>query len=133
VLDGIDIAKDEHGFIETTMCLQSASAPSIFAVGDAGTQRHLPAPKAGLYAVRQGPVLLENLRRVILVQELRPFAPQRTFMKLLNTGDGRAIGEWRAFSFEGAWVWRMKMGIDKRFVSRYRYGGRVDPERPARR
>ena len=60
-----------------------------------------PTPKAGVYAVRQGPVLLENLRRVMNGRPPRDFVPQHRFMKLLNTGDGRAIGEWRDVSLRG--------------------------------
>jgi selenide,water dikinase len=121
VLATIALAKDSHGFLETTASLQSASDPAVFVVGDAGTQRGGPAEKAGVHAVRQGPVLLDNLRRTVEGAGVRAFTPQPTFMKLLNTGDGRAIGEWRNLSFEGAWVLRMKMAIDLRFVARYRF------------
>jgi selenide,water dikinase len=121
VLETITLAKDSRGFLETTASMQSASDPAVFAVGDAGTQREGPGAKAGVYAVRQGPVLLDNLRRVVRGAGLRPFTPQPTFMKLLNTGDGRAMGEWRNVSFEGTWVLRMKMAIDLRFVARYQF------------
>ena len=42
------------------------------------------------------------------------------FLKLLNTGDGRAIGEWKGISFEGAWCWRLKDYIDGRFMDKFR-------------
>ena len=45
--------------------------------------------------------------------------PQRGFLKLLNTGDGRAIGEWKGLSFEGAWCWRLKDAIDTRFMKAF--------------
>jgi hypothetical protein len=35
-----------------------------------------------------------------------------------NTGDDRAIGEWRRLSFQGAWVGHMKMGIDRPILRR---------------
>lgn len=89
ILDTIALPKDARGFLETTASLQSPADPAVFAAGDAGTPRHAPVPKAGVHAVRQGPVLLENLRRVVDGAEPRPYTPQRTFMKLLNTGDGR--------------------------------------------
>jgi hypothetical protein len=38
---------------------------------------------------------------------------------LLSTGDGRAIGEWKRWSFEGRWCWRLKDRIDRRFAARY--------------
>jgi len=72
-----------------------------------------------VYAVRQGPILWENLRRFLTGAPLRRYRPQAHFLRLLNTGDGRAIGEWRQLSFEGAWVWRLKDRIDRRFIARY--------------
>ena len=70
-----------------------------------------------MYAVRQGPILLENLGHVLEGRPTRPYAPQRGFLKLLNTGDGRAIAEYRGLSFEGRWCWRLKDSIDGRFVA----------------
>jgi hypothetical protein len=37
----------------------------------------------------------------------------------LNTGDFRAIGEWRGLSFEGRWCWWLKKRIDLDFVAQY--------------
>ena len=75
----------------------------------------------GLYAVRQGPVLADNLRRHRRGEPLRAFRPQRTALALLATGDRRAIMSWSTFAAEGAWVWRWKDAIDRRFMARYRF------------
>jgi hypothetical protein len=39
---------------------------------------------------------------------------------LLATGDGRAIASRGAFGAEGAWAWRWKDRIDRRFLGRCR-------------
>jgi NADH dehydrogenase FAD-containing subunit len=91
----------------------------VFAVGDSGTIAGAPTPKAGVYAVRQGPILWENIQCLLAGAPLRPYVPQSGFLRLLNTGEGRAIGEWKAWSFEGRWLWRLKDRIDRRFVARY--------------
>ncbi|MEO6401444.1 MAG: FAD-dependent oxidoreductase, partial [Vicinamibacteria bacterium] len=82
----VDLPKDPEGFLLTTDALCSTGNPRVFAVGDAGSIEGRPIAKAGVYAVREGPVLLENLRRAVAGLPLRPFVPQSSFLKLLNTG-----------------------------------------------
>jgi selenide,water dikinase len=65
-------------------------------------------------------VLWDNIVRTLSGAPLRRYVPQRDFLKLLNTGDGRAIGEWRGLSVEGAWCWWLKDRIDSRFIQQYR-------------
>ena len=119
VLSSMGLPTDARGFLLTKDTLQSTGSASVFAVGDTGSIDGVPTPKAGVYAVRQGPVLWSNLQRVMSTAPLRRYAPQRTFLRLLNTGDGRAVGEWRGVSFEGVWCRRLKDIIDRRFVGRY--------------
>jgi pyridine nucleotide-disulfide oxidoreductase family protein len=120
VLSRMGLPTDAGGFLLTKDTLQSTGSASVFAVGDTGSIDGVPTPKAGVYAVRQGPVLWSNLQRMMSTAPLRRYAPQRTFLRLVNTGDGRAIGEWRGISFEGVWCRRLKDIIDRGFVGRYR-------------
>ena len=115
----LGLPTDARGFLLTTDTLQTTSGASVFAVGDTGTIVTSPTPKAGVYAVRQGPVLWENIQRMLAGRPLRRYRPQRGFLKLLNTGDGRAIGEWKGVSFDGRWCWRLKDYIDRRFMDKY--------------
>lgn len=115
----LGLPTDARGFLRTTDTLQTSSLAPIFIVGDTGTVDGKPTPKAGVYAVRQGPVLRENIRRLLDGRDLRRFQPQRGFLRLLNTGDGRAIGEWKGVSFEGAWAWRLKDAIDSPFMAKH--------------
>lgn len=119
LLKGLDLPTDERGFLRTNHSLQSLGAADVFAVGDSGSIDGERLPKAGVYAVRQGPILWENLRRIAAGRPLVTYRPQRTFLKLLSLGDGRAIGEYRGVAFRGAWVWRWKDRIDRGFMSRY--------------
>ena len=122
ILATLGLPTDARGFLLTADTLQTTSGAPVFAVGDTGTIAASPTPKAGVYAVRQGPVLWENIQRMLAGQSLRRYTPQRGFLKLLNTGDGRAIGEWKGASFDGRWCWRLKDYIDRRFMDPYQNG-----------
>ncbi len=111
---------DAGGFVKIAPTLTAIDDPTIFAVGDCATVVDAPMPKAGVFAVRQGVALTENLRRTCRGMPLRPHRPDRNFLTILMTGDGSAIagrGGW--FALEGAWVWRWKDRIDRRFMRRF--------------
>ncbi|MEM7557637.1 MAG: selenide, water dikinase SelD [Planctomycetota bacterium] len=128
-LQQLGLVTDERGFLKTDATLRAARSdasqssntnPStIFAVGDTGTIAGSTSPKAGVYAVRQGPILWQNIQRVLAKQPLLEFKPQSSFLSLINLGDGRAIGQWKGLSFSGEWVYRLKHGIDSKFMEKF--------------
>ena len=118
-LTNSDIALDQKGFALVSDTLRSTSHDNIFAAGDCASILGQELPKSGVYAVRQGPILAENIRRSLTRKPLRSYHPQRRFLSLLATGDQRAVasrGRWFAV---GHWVWRWKSGIDRRFMQRF--------------
>ena len=75
--------------------LQS-SDPAIFAAGDVAHLAWAPRPKAGVYAVREGPVLFDNLRAAASGGAMRRYKPQRDYLKLISAGGKRAVADkWR--------------------------------------
>ncbi|MDA1048956.1 MAG: selenide, water dikinase SelD [Planctomycetota bacterium] len=119
LLERFDLPKDGQGFLLTHATLRSTRDVPVFAVGDTGTIENSLTPKAGVYAVRQGMVLWENIQRTLRGQPLEEYRPQRNFLKLFNTGDGRAIGEYKGLSFHTRWAWRLKNAIDTKFMAKY--------------
>lgn len=110
---------DERGFLAVDAALQSPQDERVFAAGDIATQLHDPRPKAGVYAVRQAPILVHNLRAALLGESLRSYRPQRRFLSLLSLGGKTATAERGGFVATGAWVWRWKDRIDRTFMRRF--------------
>ncbi len=113
------LALDADGFIRVTDTLQTVTDPKVFAAGDIASMVHYPLEKAGVFAVRQGPPLAENLRRAVEGRALKPYRPQSRWLALISTGDRYAVASRGAIGIEGAWVWRWKDWIDRRFMARF--------------
>ena len=112
------LALDENGFISVDAKLRT-SRPCIFACGDAAHFLPRPLPKSGVYAVKQGPHLAKNLLAAAGGLPLTDWIPQANTLAILSAGEKRAIaarGEW---TVEGAWVWRWKNYLDRRFMNRF--------------
>lgn len=119
LLAELGLPVDKLGFLLTRSTLQSTDDERVFAVGDAGTVEGDDYAKAGVFAVRQGPVLWENLQRQFRGQPLSKWRRQKEFLSLIYTGEQRAILTYRGWSFHGGWCWRWKDRIDSRFMDVY--------------
>ena len=119
-LRGFELPKSERGFLQARRTLQSTANVPVFITGDAADIEGTLVPKAGIYAVRQGPVLWKNLRRYFAGKRLREFRPQRRFLSLLACGDGTAILDYLGFTSHSAWAWMLKSWIDRKWMKRFR-------------
>ena len=110
---------DARGFIEVNSHLQSVSHPFVFAAGDCASMVGHPYPKSGVYAVRAGRPLGENLLRTLTRRRLVSYRPQKRALYLLSAGGQDAIGVWGQLVVDGPWVWRWKDRIDRKFIHRF--------------
>jgi selenide,water dikinase len=111
---GLDLTE---GYITVGPTLQSVTRADVFAVGDCAHMQHAPRPKAGVFAVRQAPVLYHNLIASLSGQGgLRAYHPQRDYLKLISLGDRRALADKWGLPQQGAWLWRLKHRIDVKFM-----------------
>lgn len=108
---------NEAGFIPIDNTLRS-SIPSVFAVGDCADMTFAPRPKAGVFAVRQAPVLYANLRATLMGERLEEFDPQSDYLKLISLGSKRAAADKFKRFVQGKQVWRLKDRIDRRFMDK---------------
>ena len=125
------LALDSRGFIEVNDCLQSTTDSNVFAAGDIANMVNYKLEKAGVFAVRQGMPLAENLRRSVQGVALIPYRPQRRWLALISTGNKQAVASRGALwglvtrlgvggaNASGGLLWRWKDWIDQRFMRRF--------------
>ncbi len=118
------VPKDANHFWEVSSTLRSTGGAPVWGAGDCIALRDFPwVPKAGVYAVREGPVLAVNLRAAMAGEADRDAAtyePQQSYLSILDTADGRAIMRWKGRVIRGRVPLWLKSYIDSRFVDRYR-------------
>jgi selenide,water dikinase len=119
-LSNTGLALDRNGFIRIDQNLRSVSHPMVYATGDIASLENYDLPKSGVYAVRQGPYLAENLRRAAIERPLKKYKPQKQTLALITTGDGGAIAARGSVMLSGKWVWHWKDWIDRRWIEQYR-------------
>ncbi|MBR2513945.1 MAG: FAD-dependent oxidoreductase [Halomonas sp.] len=114
---------DQQGFIQVNKTLEVTGKPGLFAAGDCAAFNPpppaSPLPKAGVYAVRMGPLLADNLRAACHREPLANWQPPKRVLALIGTGDGHAIASRGEIGFSGRWVWEWKKRIDARFIARF--------------
>ncbi|KMK91575.1 FAD-dependent oxidoreductase [Rossellomorea marisflavi] len=116
------IPTDEKGFMLTNAHLQSISFPDLFAVGDCGTLENFPElPKNGVTAVRQGPVLWDNLNRFLTGRKLHAFQPRSRYLSILSTGNGHGFLLYGSFAVQGRWTRKLKERLDRSFMEKYTF------------
>lgn len=117
------LPKDDAGFWLVDRTLRSVSGTPVWGAGDCVSLRHAPwVPKAGVYAVREAPVLAANLRRAMSNgpdAARRVYRPQRSYLALLDTADGRALMRWKGRAWHGRAPLWLKRYIDQRFVRQF--------------
>ena len=114
---GLAIGSD--GFIEVNSFLQSTSHDFVFVAGDAASIKGEPRPKSGVYAVRHGKPLAENLIRYATSKKLKRHTPQKHALALISMANKTAIASRNKLFFQGRSMWSLKHSIDTGFIKKY--------------
>jgi selenide,water dikinase len=112
------LACDAAGCVLVAATLRSVSH-HVFAAGDCASVEGNPRPKAGVWAVRAGALLADNLARAATGRPLRAWRPQRHALVIVGLGDGRAVGWRNGITVAGRLAWWWKDRIDRRWMARY--------------
>jgi NADH dehydrogenase FAD-containing subunit len=120
MFEGSGLELDKRGFLLVDDALRSLSDPTIFGAGDCVTLADYPdTAKAGVYAVRQAPILWKSLLCAIGRGPRQHYRPQEGFLSLLNTADGKALLSYKRYVSHSTLAWWLKNWIDRRFMARY--------------
>ncbi len=119
LLASLDLPKDKAGFLRVSATLQSPADAAIFAAGDCAAVGD-GLPKAGVFAVREGPLLAENLHAALKGRALAPYRPQSDYLAIVSLWPDGAVAVRGHLAAEGRWADRWKERIDRRFIARFR-------------
>jgi NADH dehydrogenase FAD-containing subunit len=117
------LALGPGGGLLVNACLQSVSHGNVFGGGDCIDFQPRPLPRVGIYAVRQNPILHQNLLAALEARPLGRFAPQTSYLLIMNMGDGTGIVSRGPWAINGALGFRLKHFIDDRFMRRFQLSG----------
>jgi selenide,water dikinase len=107
-----------EGFIVVDPKLRVQGTSDLFAVGDCAHMPFAPRPKAGVFAVRAAPVLYHNLRATLSGGPLKPFHPQKSYLKLISLGGKTAMAEKFGLAPAAPLLWQWKDRIDRAFMDK---------------
>lgn len=113
---------DEAGALRVDEHLRSVGDERVFGAGDCVLFEPEPLPRIGVFAVRQAPVLLHNLRAVLEGRPLRTFRPQDRWLLILSLGDGTGLAVRGRLWWRGRLAFLLKDWLDRRFLRRHRVG-----------
>jgi NADH dehydrogenase FAD-containing subunit len=121
---GLETSQD--GALLVNDYLQSTGSPDIFGGGDCIAIEGKCLDRVGVYAVREAPILYQNLLARLKGTPLRAFKPQKSYLLIFNLGDGSGL------LVRGSWIWKgrlaftLKNYLDTRFMSQFQVSGETD-------
>jgi NADH dehydrogenase FAD-containing subunit len=111
---------DREGAMIVDRSLRCPTHPEIFGAGDCIAFAARALPRVGVYAVRQAPVLADNLVAVLRRERLRDYDPQPAYLLILNLGDGTGLAVRGERWWYGRTAFRLKDWIDRRWLAAQR-------------
>ncbi len=111
---------DEKGFMLVNSHLQSLSYPFIFGAGDCVSfANYKNVAKVGVYAIREAPILADNIVRFSQGKPLKRYTPQNFYLSILSLAHQTGILQYGKLVFQGTWCWKLKDYIDRSFMKKY--------------
>lgn len=113
------LAMGPDGGLLVNRFLQCPAYPELFGGGDCISFAEHPLDKVGVYAVRENPILFQNLMAALENQALMPFDPGGNYLLIFNLGEGMGIFKKSWLTFGGRTAFTIKDWIDRRFMKKF--------------
>jgi NADH dehydrogenase FAD-containing subunit len=113
------IQSDNDGALLVNEYLQSVQYPQLFGGGDCISFQPHTLDKVGVYAIRQNPILLNNLHAALGNSTLKKFIPQKNYLLILNMGDGTGVFFRKSLVCSGRKAFWLKNYIDTQFTKKF--------------
>jgi NADH dehydrogenase FAD-containing subunit len=114
-----DLPVGPDGGLLVNQYLQCTEYPELFGGGDCIYFKNRPLDKVGVYAVRQNPVLYQNLMASMESRPLQSFDPGPDYLLIFNMGDGTGVLHKGWMSFDGRLAFKIKDYIDRKFMNKF--------------
>ncbi len=114
---GLPIGPD--GGLLVNKYLQGKEHPNIFGGGDCIYFEPEPLDKVGVYAVRENPVLYNNLMASLDGGALEEFNPGGKYLLIYNLGNGEGVFSKWFITFGGKLAFTIKDYIDRKFITEF--------------
>lgn len=107
------------GGLQVNSKLQSTEYTNIFGGGDCIYHSPSPLAKVGVYAVRENPILLQNIQAALQETPLTDFSPGGNYLLIFNLGEGVGALQKGPFVWDGKSSFWVKDYIDRRFMTKF--------------
>lgn len=114
---GLPVGPD--GGLRVNAFLQCPAYPEILGGGDCVYFEPSPLSNVGVYAVRQNPILYDNIRAALSGTGLRPFHPGGNYLLIFNLGGRTGVLHKGRLTVGGRLAFWLKDRIDRRFMARF--------------
>ena len=120
IFEASGVPVGEDGGLKVNRYLQSVAYPEVLGGGDCIWFEEKPLDKVGVFAVRQNPVLFENVQAVMEGRELTAFDPGGDYLLIFNLGGGEGIFVKWGIVFGGGLAFKIKDYIDRKFIRAFK-------------
>jgi NADH dehydrogenase FAD-containing subunit len=120
------IPTGDDGGLLVNRYLQSVEFPEVFGGGDSISFQPFPLDKVGVYAVKQNPILYNNIHAALGRGRMKEFRPRKRYLAILNMGDGRGIFIRNGIVAGGKWALALKDRLDRSFMKRFQVSGELE-------